>query len=232
MPTYFKYQQVTTDEAVDEKGCLRDQHSVRVSMLDAMAARAQFTDEVRITDAADLPLGLHRPGFRVAAGQTRDSSHYRAYDQEQASAWQNNPPTGTGSNANSGAIPNASTGNRFSQQREGDLCMCEEVGPNNKQPGRLRRDPDTGALVCVPDYDQRTDKRSLDSRMQDHALRMSEEYEAYDRQQAQAYRTLGKRDGVFEEKIETLSRDPQQAVSDAHRDYLDYLQNSWKTCGR
>ena len=73
MPTYFKYQQVTTDEAVDEKGCLRDQHSVRVSMLDAMAARAQFTDEVRITDAANSPLGLHRPGFRVAAGQPRDS---------------------------------------------------------------------------------------------------------------------------------------------------------------
>ena len=72
--------------------------------------------------------------------------------------------------------------------------MCEEVGPNNKQPGRLRRDPDTGALVCVPDYDQRTDNRTLDQVVQDHQLRMAEEYEAYSQRQGEAYRTLGTSD--------------------------------------
>ena len=41
MPTYFKYQLVDEADAIDENGCLKDKHSVRVSMRDAQKAREE-----------------------------------------------------------------------------------------------------------------------------------------------------------------------------------------------
>ena len=50
-----------------------------------------------------------------------------------------------------------------------------------KVPGRLRVDNDCD-LVCVPDHPRgRRDARILDEVVQDHQLRMAEEYDAYDR---------------------------------------------------
>ena len=43
MPTYFKYQLVDEADAIDENGCLKDKHSVRVSMQDAQKAAVKST---------------------------------------------------------------------------------------------------------------------------------------------------------------------------------------------
>ena len=40
-----------------------------------------------VTDAAGGTIGLHRPGFRVADGVVRDTSHYDAYERDLTTAW-------------------------------------------------------------------------------------------------------------------------------------------------
>jgi hypothetical protein len=75
----------------------------------------------------------------------------------------------------------------FGQQKEGDLCTTDDT----KAPGRLRRDPSSGQLVCVADYSTgRDDSRSLADKMEAHSLRMQEEYEDYCRRQSDAWKTL------------------------------------------
>ena len=161
---------------------LQDGERVRVSFFDAMAARGEFTGarsqftDMRITDADDTPLGLHRPGFRVAAGnQMHDAKRaladaYRAYDQERESAWVN---------------PNSDVGageSQFIGARENDLCTRDGY------PGRLRYN-DEGNLECVlDDPNGSTDRRTLDQKMEDHQLRMDEEYRAYARRKSEEWR--------------------------------------------
>jgi hypothetical protein len=58
-----KYMTKDNDEdAFDEKGVLRDgaRHSVPLQMRDSLAPM--------ITDGTSDPLGLHRPGWRIASG--------------------------------------------------------------------------------------------------------------------------------------------------------------------
>ena len=77
MPTYYKFKTVDEAEAIDENGCLRDGHSVRVGMLDAMAARHELSDADRyvMEDAQHRRAAAgNRPGYRFVNNQEyRDS---------------------------------------------------------------------------------------------------------------------------------------------------------------
>ena len=176
------YKDYKESDPLDERGILKDHHKVRVSMLDAATARGEiestrFTDTgMRITDATDSPLGLHRPGFRVPAGnQLRDSKRaladaYRAYDRDRENSW-------VDPNSNSCAGEQ-----QFIGQREGDLCT------RDGWPGRLRYNHE-GNLECVLDHPNGSaDHRTLDQKMEDHQLRMDEEYRAYARRKSEEWR--------------------------------------------
>ena len=64
MVSYFKYQQVTDDEAINDDGTLRDGHCVRVSMQDAQKARAE---RQQLSDAEQRVQTIWR-GIKPAAG--------------------------------------------------------------------------------------------------------------------------------------------------------------------
>jgi hypothetical protein len=160
------------DDAFDERGVLKDGRSYRVT--DSLPAHY---DEVRVTDGGGHSgLALQRPGFRVAdAGNVgkrmRDEidAAYADVENDLTNAWKNKPPTGFGSG-------------EFIGQREGDLCTIDGA------PGRLCRDDD-GELTCMADHPSgERDARTIDERMQDHKLRMTEEYNAYDRALRDAWR--------------------------------------------
>jgi hypothetical protein len=162
---------------------LKDGGRARVSFFDAQAARQPLTDTERfvLEDAYWRERSrANRPGFRLDisdAGKERRQAvrdAYMARDQEQAEAWRGGAGvTGFGVN------PDGPVG-----QREHDLCTV------NGRPGRLRYNAN-GELQCYPDYPAGSeDRRTLDEKMDDHALRMQEEYDQYSRQQSEAYKTL------------------------------------------
>ena len=97
---------------------------------------------------------------------------YALRDREDAEAWRNpnnNPPSGANST-------------EFVGQREGDLVTV------NGAPGRLRYN-DEGDLIGVPDHPIGSrDTRTLNQIVQDHELRMREEYMQYDRDVMAAYK--------------------------------------------
>jgi len=130
---------------------------------------------------SDGPLALQKPGYRtitaiddltVVEARAEAKAQYQLYDAEIQDAWRNgNPPTGFGSR-------------NFSGQKEGDLCTI------NGRPGRLRYDDETGELTCMADHPGgERDARTLDQLIQDHRLRMVEEYDAYDRALSEAWRS-------------------------------------------
>ena len=147
------------DDEDDLRDILRDGERMHVDMSMMDSARNLHDDTARAS---------HRPGFRIADAQRRDLSVYDEYDVEISNSWKK-PPSGFGSG-------------EFVGQREGDLCTIDGA------PGRLRKDDD-GNLVCMPDHPRgRRDTRTLDEIVQDHRLRMIEEYDAYDRNLAESWR--------------------------------------------
>ena len=118
---------------------LKDGARVRVSMLDAMAARHQLSDaeQYAMRDAEwRRSQAGNRPGFRFlntdeacqARQQVKDA--YLQRDAEQANAWKNNPPTGAGENQFRGSQP-------------GQKCTIDGKA------GHLQMMD--GELVCIPD---------------------------------------------------------------------------------
>jgi hypothetical protein len=124
---------------------LKDRHTMRVPM--------------RMADSASRIL-LHRPGFAVADGASREAkqSVYDAYDAELAGAYLNTPTTGPGSR-------------EYVGQRAGDICTIDGKA------GHLRFGPD-GKLTCVPD--QQRDHKMADAR--------EEAYLAYEAELTNAWR--------------------------------------------
>ena len=118
---------------------LKDGARVRVSMLDAMAARHQLSDaeQYAMRDAEwRRSQAGNRPGFRflntdeASQARQRVRDAYLQRDAEQASAWENNPPTGAGENQFRGSQP----GQKCTiDGRAGHLQMMD------------------GELVCIPD---------------------------------------------------------------------------------
>ena len=167
---------------------LQDGERMRVSLFDSLAARDQQSDfaaRKQLSDAERYVMedmahrhasAGNRPGFRylateeakIARHRVRDA--YAAYDQERESAW-------VDPNSNSGAGEQ-----QFIGQREGDLCT------RDGWPGRLRYNHE-GDLECVLDHPNGSaDHRTLDQRMEDHQLRMDEEYRAYARRKSEEWR--------------------------------------------
>ena len=174
-----KFYEEDDDNPFDERGILKDGRTARVSFFDAAASRYQLSDAERyvMEDMAHRHASAgNRPGFRylatdeakIARQRVRDA--YAAYDQERELAWAD-------PNLNSGA------GERqFIGAREGDLCSRDGY------PGRLRY-TDDGDLECVLDHlSGSADHRTLDQKMQDHQLRMDEEYQAYARRKSEEWR--------------------------------------------
>ena len=158
---------------------IRDGARVHVSLLDAMASRHQLSDVERYVlqdQEYRTRTAAHRPGWRVTdSKQVLDARRavedaYRAYDQERESAWVN---------------PNSDVGageSQFIGARENDLCTRDGY------PGRLRYN-DEGNLECVLDHPNGSaDRRTLDQKMEDHQLRMDEEYRAYARRKSEEWR--------------------------------------------
>jgi hypothetical protein len=152
MPTYFKYQLVDEADAIDENGCLKDKHSVRVSMRDALASRNQQDDvaarqamsdaEQRVADYLEWQRHgyYNRPGYRFADTQMeRDdrrtvlAAAYADAEKVNAEAWK------TLGGANTGFRGSAITGQTGS--RVGDPCTI------NGASGFLEYGDD-GELVC------------------------------------------------------------------------------------
>ncbi len=98
----MKHQRYDDDDAAFDGGILRDGHSVRVRVSMRDSADDTPARRARVTDAGgDGWLGLHRPGFRVAApGQSADyvadarAALYRSYDEQKAREFmdQDEPP--------------------------------------------------------------------------------------------------------------------------------------------
>ena len=167
MVSYFKYQQVTDDEAINDDGTLRDGHCVRVSMQDAQKARAerqQLSDAERLV-ADYFEWQRHgyysRPGFRFADTQMeRDdrrtvlAAAYADAEKANAEAWR----TLGGKNTQS-------RGRAFSGQRgskPGDACTLN--GAN----GVLGYNEE-GELVCQVQSNSNDDpEKALSDAYRDH----------------------------------------------------------------
>ena len=184
------------DDTGKDVEVIRDHATMRVSLMDAMAASGQLTDAERhlMQDAEWRRFSYYNlPGFRTHQQILGDNAESHAarqrvadanleYDRRVTSAYRQDnifeentdrfskPPTGAGAS-------------QFIGAREGDLCTI------NGWPGRLRPD-ENGSLQCVADHDPQNDHRSLADKMRDHELRMSEEYDSYCKRQAEAYKTL------------------------------------------
>jgi hypothetical protein len=102
-------------DAFGEKGLLKDERSVRVSLFmrdaDSLSPlqRAVAQSSVSVTDGA-----AHRPGFRLADADARSTTAldaaYSEYEEALASAWRDADLTGAGERGQQGS-------------REGDSCM-------------------------------------------------------------------------------------------------------------
>ncbi len=159
----------------DGRKILRDGARFRVPL----TMRDSVSDQrARITDGAGSTAGLHRPGFRLgmADGSDERAKAYAERDLVDAEAWR--------------------------YDADGMLSEGKEVGAactvrNHKyrkyfgEPGHLVEED--GDLVCRPDsLDKRArhDAMTLDQIQLDHQRRMRAEYEAYDRELQQRYKTL------------------------------------------
>ncbi len=60
------------DKLFGENGCLRDGETLHVSMMTRDSMTPLDTEDARkkllVTDGTDNPLGLHKPGWRIAVG--------------------------------------------------------------------------------------------------------------------------------------------------------------------
>ena len=166
MVSYFKYQQVTDDEAINDDGTLRDGHCIRVSMQDAQKARAERQQlsaaEQRVQDymAYHKAGAGHRPGFRTLSNdpEYRDNrivadAAYDEVEKAQAEAWR----TLGGQNTQS-------RGRAFSGQRgskPGDACTL------NGARGVLGYNAE-GELVCQVQSSNDDPEKALSDAYQDH----------------------------------------------------------------
>lgn len=218
MVQYFKYTPVEAADAIDEQGCLKDKHSVRVSMQDAQKVRGTLSDaESRMIEdmsnrgmsdavqrqvladmAARKSARFNRPGYRTfsdfsdTAQEAEDNQTVMdvAYDEvEKANAEAWRTLGG----------PNTqSRGNAFSGQtgsQPGSPCTL------NGEAGTLQYNSE-GALVCVVSGDhweenvrtlstdpgQEAASGSLDQRIRQHDAIMEDVYQAYARRQSNAWR--------------------------------------------
>jgi hypothetical protein len=166
MPSYFKYQLVDEADAIDENGCLKDKHSVRVSMQDAQKAREerqQLSDaEQRVRDymAYHKAGAGNRPGFRTLANdqEYRDNrlvadAAYDEVEKAQAEAWR----TLGGSNTQSRG--RAFTGQRGS--KPGDPCSIDGAS------GVLGYNAE-GELVCQVRSSNDDPEQALSDAYRDH----------------------------------------------------------------
>ena len=166
MVSYFKYQQVTDDEAINDDGTLRDGHCVRVSMQDAQKAPAE---RQRLSNAEQLVADYlewqrhgyySRPGFRFADTQMeRDdrrtvlAAAYADAEKDNAEAWR----TLGGKNTQS-------RGRAFSGQRSskpGDACTL------NGASGVLGYNAE-GELVCQVQSSNDDPEKALSDAYRDH----------------------------------------------------------------
>jgi hypothetical protein len=192
MPSYFEYRIVDEADAIDENGCLKDKHSVRVSLRDALASRNQQDDvaarqamsdaEHRVADYLEWQRhGFYsRPGFRYADSQMeRDdrrtvlAAAYADAEKANAEAWKRLGGPNTAVRGNSG------TGWRGS--RLGDPCSV------NGASGFLEYGDD-GELVCrisnqeSPGPEEATSDRALNDARREAA------YDSYSRYVQNAWR--------------------------------------------
>ena len=167
MPTYFKYQLVDEADAIDETGCLKDKHSVRVSMQDAQKIRAerqQLSDaEQHVQDymAYHKAGAGHRPGFRTLSNdpEYRDNrivadAAYDEVEKAQAEAWR----TLGGSNTQS-------RGRAFTNQRGSQVGGPCDL---NGERGVLGYNEE-GELVCQVQSNSNDDpEKALSDAYRDH----------------------------------------------------------------
>jgi hypothetical protein len=151
---------------------LRDQRKLRVSLHDAQRLRGEpWLHDGRGTG---FPVG-HRPGFIVdanPAAQDAKARAYQDYEHDLVNAWKR------GDAAPAGAYP-------FRQDLIGTSCTVDG------RAGRLVEQD--GWLVCVPNKQPRSfigsdPEPASDSDVRDHASRMRDLYNAYDRDLAQQWR--------------------------------------------
>jgi hypothetical protein len=153
---------VDEDEALDERGILKDGYAVSTSMF-AMDAVQRSVAHARVTDGSGDPSGLHRPGPRVIADAAMRDAKQAAYDEYRRD------------------IENAWRGDAKETWGEvGDQCTVREGGRDEGSPGHLRRVGNR--LVCVPDKPTRraSDGLTLDALEAQHRQNMADVYAAYD----------------------------------------------------
>jgi hypothetical protein len=151
------------DDALDERGIVKDGRSVRVPMMFMDSVQRDIVHSARITDGGNDPLALHRPGYRVVDGAARGADpRMKAYDEyctRLQDAWKTDAPP-------AGAYP-LSAG-------EGSACTFDGA------PGVLVREGDW--LVCKPAASKpsRSDSATKDAR--------AEAYDAYCAELTNAWR--------------------------------------------
>ena len=144
MVSYFKYQQVTEDEAIAEDGTIRDGHCIRVSMQDAQKARgdAALSDVERFVledkEYRESTKGS-RPGFRTMPndpkfrdGVDARNAAYTAYDRELTHAYLQRDDNWNANTATLSKLP-----------KEGSACVTAD-----KERGVFKLV--NGNMVCVP----------------------------------------------------------------------------------
>jgi hypothetical protein len=184
------------DDTGKEVEVIRDHATMRVSLMDAMAARGQLTDaeqRLAIYDEWQRRGYYNRPGFRTHqqilgdnaeshAARQRVADANTAYERQLTTAYRQDSVFEENTDRLS-RMPTGAGERQFIGQREGDLCSI------NGFPGRLRPD-ENGSLQCVADHDPQNDHRSLADKMEAHSLRMQEETRAYEAYVTDAWRNL------------------------------------------
>jgi hypothetical protein len=163
----------TSDDAFDERGCLKDGHVARVKM--TMRDGQPVRTFAPVHDGHGLRPG-HRPGFLIdanRAGRDEKAQAYADYDFQISRAYLDQP-TGAGSVDPLGA-------------QEGDICTVRnaEFPDDQGAPGHVRMLK--GRLVCVPDR-QRQQANGSQPDLERAQSDREAAYRAYDEQIRDAWK--------------------------------------------
>jgi hypothetical protein len=236
----------TNNNDFDEKGLLKDGHTYRakLTMMDNLSARdrriaaaidARYNarNQMRVTDATGDPMGLHRPGWRVPAQDSRPLAGHvvtdavanarRQYVADLENAWRtpSAPPSGSfgGDPSIVGAGSRGQSGIQPGDHDDNDLLQ-------DRAPAHLARvhdgTGDSGLAMHRPGF------RVTDAPLSDELQRV---YDAYERELTTAWRRGAGKGEVVPDAPKATGNDamPVDDIKTAYRLYCEEISQAWKT---
>jgi hypothetical protein len=180
------------DDAYDERGVLKDGQRLRIPMyaMDSMDPVQRAVAQLAITDGQGDTVGLHRPGFRIAAADApllaRDAA-YSDYERELTTAWRGNR-----SRADAAAERTCPDCDGSGLGKYGDTCKtCSGTGTVPADYEESAEEAERNAETHHEGLGRnrrRVDHRTIEQMMHDHQNKMTDVYDKLDHELSETWR--------------------------------------------